>query len=139
MADIISNAKVFIDFGTTSPAAGLQALAGGAIWLQFLDQMKVSDGRSVEVKTVIGKKRGGGFKRKPGGGTLMLTENRHNPQQVNWAKLKRDESIFMIMVQDENGGTREKFLSCTVSKYDESKSSEGEHQDEIEIAFLDSV
>lgn len=139
MADIISQSKIFVDFGATTPAAGAVGLPGGAIWLQNVTKVQVTDDRSVEVVKAIGKKRGAGFRRKAGGGKLMVSENRHTPPQCDWRKLKRDEKVFMMMAQDENGGMREKWLQCTVSKVDRSLSDEGEHTDEIEIVFLDSV
>ena len=134
MAEIISQSKIYVDFGATAGGSG-----GGSIWLEFAASLKVTDGRSVEVVKAIGKKRGAGYRRKAGGGALALTENRHDRPQVDWRKVKRDEKIFTVTTQDENGGVREKFLRCTVSKIDKSLSDEGEHQDEIEIMFLDSV
>lgn len=134
MADIISNGKIFADFGATPGGSG-----GGAILLDYVTQMKVTDERKVEVTKAIGKKRGAGFRRKAGGGMLTLTEDRHRPRQVNWRKLQNEGKIFTIIAADEDGGEREKFLSCTVSNVGRSASAEGEHQDEIEIAFLDSV
>lgn len=134
MGEILSQTKIFVDFGATPGGSG-----GGAIWLQRVSSLKVTDDRSVDVVKAIGVKGGAGFRRKSGGGTLMLTENRQDDPQVDWRKLKSDEKIFMMMAQDENGGPREKWFSCTVSKVDRSASDEGEHTDEIEIKFLSSV
>jgi hypothetical protein len=134
MGEILSQTKIFADFGATAGGS-----PGGAIWLQRISSMKVTDERSVEVVKAIGIEGGAGFRRKTGGGTLMLTENRQDKPQVDWRKLKRDKKIFMIMAQDENNGQREKFFSCTVSKIDRSASDEGEHTDEIELKFLSSI
>lgn len=133
MADIISNAKIYCDFpaGVGSP--------GGNILLDFGSSLKETDGRSTEVVKAIGKKRGAGFRRKSGGGMLALTENRHNKHQINWWKLKASEVVFTITVQDENGGMRQKYLKCTISKIDTNRTDENEHTNEIEIAFLDAT
>lgn len=134
MAEIISNGKIYVDFGATSGGSG-----GGAILLDFAASLKVTDESSTDVVKSIGKRRGAGFRDKAGGFTLMLTENRQTTPQVNWRAVKRDKKIFTITVQDENGGIREKFRPCKVSKVDRSLSDEGEHQDEIEIKALDAV
>lgn len=134
MANIISQSKIYVDMSATGGGS-----PGGSVLLEFADSLKITDGRSVDIVKAIGKKRGAGFRRKSGGLTLMLTESRQDRPQVDWRKVKRDEKVFTITTQDENGGVREKFLKCTVSKVDKSMSAEGEHQDEIEIVALDSV
>jgi hypothetical protein len=139
MPDVISQSKIYADFGATASVGGAGGSAGGAILLEFAESLKDTDERSVDIVKAIGKKRGAGYRRKAGGGTIMITENRQNFPQVDWRKVKRDEKIFTITVQDENGGVRQKFLKCTVSKVDRSMSAEGEHQDEIEIKYLDAV
>ncbi len=129
-----SNSKIFIDFGAT-PASPV----GGAIWLQAITSFKVTDQRSSEIKKAIGVRGGAGKIRKQGGGMIAMTETRQNKPQVDWRELLRNEKEFMVMVQDENNGPREKWFGVSVSKVDRSSTDEGEHTDEIELTFLRSV
>lgn len=130
--NLISNAKLYIDFGATQGGS-----AGGAIWLQRAKDLKDSDGRSVEVKKAIGVPGGAGVIFKEGGGTLTLSEYRQDAPQVRWRKLRKEKKFFVLAVQDE-GGVRQKFFNCTVSKVDRSLDEEGSHMDEIEIVYLSS-
>jgi hypothetical protein len=132
MAEIISQGKVFIDFGGTPGGSG-----GGAVWLEYLVSFKATDEGSTEAVKAIGKRRGAGFREKAGGFMLTLTENQQDTPQVNWRQLRKDKKRFMLIVQDENGGSRRKYFPCRVSKVSMTKSDEGEHQDEIEVAALD--
>ena len=59
--------------------------------------------------------------------------------QFDWRKAKKKNQILQITTQDENGGVREKFLRCTVSKVDKSMDDEGNHTDEIELIYGESV
>lgn len=136
MPEIISQAKIFVDFGA---APGVSGSVGGAIQLQFATKLQVNDARSTEGVKAIGVSGFAGFRDKQGGGTLQLTENRHTPRQVDWRKIKKERKYFMITTQDENGGVREKFLRCRVSKVDRGLDDEGMHTDEIEILFGDQV
>lgn len=133
MPNFISQSRIFADFGATAGGS-----AGGAVWLQNVMSMKVTDDRSTDVIKAIGVDGGAGFRRKTGGGTISLTENRVVNPIVDWRRLRKEGKQFMIMAQDEQGGVREKWLLCMVSKVDRSLSDEGEHQDEIEIKFLQS-
>jgi len=132
MGEMISNSKLFIDFGQTEGGSG-----GAAIWLQRCQNMKVSDDRGVEVKKALGVRRGAGFIRKQGGGTITISEYRQDDPQVRWRRLLKDEKIFILALQDDDG-VREKWFDCTVSKVDRSDNDDGEHMDEIEIKFLSS-
>lgn len=132
MGEMVSNSKLFIGFGRTDGGS-----AGGAIWLQRIQNMKVTDDRGVEVKKAMGVKRGAGFIRKGGGGTITLSEYRQDVPQVRWRRLLKEEKIFQLSLEDDDG-VREKWFSCTVSKVDRSDNEDGEHMDEIEIKFLSS-
>lgn len=134
MAEIISQTKIFADFGATTGGSG-----GGAIWLQHATKLQCTDERSAEGVKAIGVSGFAGIRRKQGGGKIMLTENRVDDPQVAWRALLKDRKYFMIMVQDENGGVREKYLHCTVSKVDRSSDDEGQHTDEIEIIYSSQV
>lgn len=134
MGEVLSQTKLFIDYGGTAASPG-----GGAVWLDRVTSFKDTDERSVEVVKAIGVSGGAGYRRKPGGGTLALTELRQGKPQVDWRRLLRDRKLFMIMAQDEDGGPRQKWFRCTVSKVDRSASDEGEHTDEIEIKYLEST
>lgn len=132
--ELISNAKVYIDFGPTEGGS-----AGGAIWLERVQNLKVTDERGVEVKKALGVRGGAGYVRKNGGGTLTISEYRHANPQVRWRRLWKEEKVFMIMMQDDaEDGVREKWFDCTVSKVDRSSDEDGNHMDEVEIKFLDS-
>lgn len=130
--NLISNAKLYVDFGATQGGSG-----GGAIWLQRAKDLKDSDDRSVEVRKAIGVPGGAGFIRKEGGGTITISEYRQDVPQVRWRKLRKDRKVFMIMIQDDDG-VRQKWFSCTVSKVDRSLDDEGTHMDDIEIKYLSS-
>lgn len=131
MGDMISNSRLFVDANATDGGT-----SGAALWLEFVQNMKVTDERGVEVKKVMGKKRGGGFIRKGGGGTITISEYRQTDPQVPWRRWCREDKIFGLFLQDDDG-IREKWFFCTVSKVDRSDNEEGEHMDEIEIKFLD--
>lgn len=130
--EIVSNAKLFIDFGPTEGGSG-----GGAIWLQRVQNLKVTDDRGVEVRKALGVRGGAGFTRKQGGGTLTISEYRQADPQVRWRRIQRDEKVFQMALQDDDG-VREKWFDCTVSKVDRSADEDGNHMDEIEIKFLSS-
>ncbi len=130
--NLISNAKLFIDFGATEGGSG-----GAALWLQRAQNMKVTDERGVEVKKAIGVRGGAGFVRKEGGGTITISEYRQDEPQVRWRRLIKDAKVFMLTVQDDDG-VREKWFNCTVSKVDRSLDDDANHMDEIEIKFLSS-
>ena len=139
MGEIISQTRIFIDYGATAAIPGATARSGGAaLFLNRISQLKVTDERSVEILKAIGVNGGAGFRYKTGGGTIMVTEYRQGKPQVNWRQMRNDRKQFMLMMQDEDGGVREKFMRCTVSKVDRSASDEGEHTDEVEIKFLES-
>ncbi len=132
MGEMISNSKLFLDYGPTQGGSG-----GGAIWLQRIQNIKVTDDRGVEVKKALGVRGGAGFIRTEGGGTITLSEYRQDAPQVRWRQLLKDRKIFMLALQDDDG-VREKWFSCTVSKVDRSDDEDGNHMDEIEIKFLSS-
>lgn len=132
MGNMISNAKLYIDFGETEGGSG-----GGAIWLQFVQSIKDSDDRSVEVKKAMGVRGGAGFIRKQGGGTLALSEYRQDDPQVSWRQLLKDEKIFTVSIQDDDG-VRQRWFDCTVSKADRDDDDDGGHMDSIEIKYLSS-
>jgi hypothetical protein len=132
MGEMISNSKLFIDFGPTQGGS-----AGGAIKLDRVQNMKVSDERGVEVKKALGVRGGAGFIRKQGGGTITISEYRQDDPQVRWRRLMKDEKIFVLALQDDDG-VREKWFDCTVSKVDRSADEDGNHMDEIEIKYLSS-
>lgn len=132
MGEMISNSKLFIDFGATEGGS-----AGGSIWLQRVQNIKVTDERGVEVKKALGVRGGAGFIRKQGGGTITISEYRQDDPQVLWRRLLRDEKIFGLALQDDDG-VREKWFDCTVSKIDRTADDDGNHMDEIEIKFLSS-
>jgi hypothetical protein len=132
MGEMISNGKIFIDFGPTSGGSG-----GGAVWLQRINNFKVQDERGVEIKKAIGVRGGAGFIRKQGGGTVTLSEYRQDEPQVRWRRLIKDEKVFLLSFQDDDG-VREKWFNCTVSKVDRTDDDDGNHMDEIEIKFLSS-
>lgn len=132
-----SQSKIFIDFGA-SPAGGIGS-GGGALWLQTIANMEITDERDVKIVKAIGVAGGAGYRHVEGGGGIMITDNRVINPAVRWRTLKRNKMIFMLMSQDENGGTREKWFNCTVGKIDRSMSDEGEHQDKVDLKFLSSV
>ncbi len=132
MGEMISNSKLFIDFGATEGGS-----AGGAIWLQRVQNMKVTDERGVEVKKALGVRGGAGFIRKQGGGTITISEYRQDVPQVRWRRLLKEEKRFGLSLQDDDG-VREKWFDCTVSKVDRTADDDGNHMDEIEIKFLSS-
>lgn len=129
MNNLISNAKLFVDFGATFGGS-----AGGAIWLQRAKDLKDTSAKSAEGKKAIGVKGFAGVIRKNGGGTLALSEYRQDEPQVRWRKLEEDGKFFTLVVQDE-GGVRQKWFNCTISKVDRSLDEEGNHMDEIEIIY----
>ncbi len=131
MLNFTSNSKLFVDFGATLGGSG-----GGAVLLQAVTSAKETEEGSIEVKPAIGVRGGAGMIEKQGGGTIMLTETRHNPPQVKWRQLKRDKKYFMVMCQDEDNGPRQKWFNVRVSKVERSMSAEGEHTDEIELKYL---
>ena len=132
--DLISNAKLFIDFGPTDGGS-----AGGSLFLERVTNFKVTDERGAEVKKALGKRGGAGLIHKEGGGTLMLTELRHANPQVRWRTLRKEKKWFQIALQDDDpDGVREKWFDCQVSKVDRSADDDGNHTDEIEIKFLSS-
>lgn len=127
---MISNAKLYIDFGETPGGSG-----GGALWLQFVQNLKDTDDRSVEVKKAMGVRGGAGFIRKEGGGTITLSEYRQDDPQVRWRQLLKDGKVFLIALQDDDG-VRQKWFDCTVSKVDRDDDDDGNHMDSIEIKYL---
>jgi hypothetical protein len=132
--DLISNSKLYIDFGPTDGGS-----AGGSLWLERIQNMKVTDERGAEVKKALGKRGGAGVIRKQGGGTITLSEYRHQNPQVRWRVLLKEGKWFQLALQDEgDDGVREKWFDCTVSKVDRSADEDGNHMDEIEIKFLSS-
>lgn len=132
--DLISNTKLFIDFGPTEGGS-----SGGAILLERIQNMKVTDERGVEVKKAMGVRGGAGYVRKNGGGTITLSEYRHADPQVRWRQLWKEDKVFQLALQDDHDdGVREKWFDCTVSKVDRSDDEDGNHMDEIEIKFLTS-
>lgn len=131
MANMISDAGLYIDFGEDGDAAG------AALKLEYVQNLKEADGRSVEVKKAMGVKGGAGVIRKNGGGTLTLSEYRHDDPQVRWRRLRKLGTFFTLSVQDE-GGVRQKWFSCTVSKIDRDDDDDGNHMDSIEIVYLQS-
>lgn len=128
-----SQSKIFIDFG-----AGASGSPGGAIQLLSITDGEANSDKSVEVVTTIGVDGGAGWRTKTGGGTITFTELRQKKPQVKWRRLEKEKTEFMIMAQDENGGPREKWLPCRISKVERSMDSEGKHTDKIEIKFLQS-
>jgi hypothetical protein len=131
---MISDADLFIDFGATEGGTG-----GAAILLEYVTNMKVTDERGVETKKTIGGRRKGakGYIRKKGGGKIMLTELRHASPKVSWNRLWDDDKVFMLVAQDDaEDGVREKWFGVTVSKADRGMDDEGNHTNEIELAFL---
>jgi hypothetical protein len=136
MGDMISNSRLFIDFGATPGGSG-----GGAIWLQRVQNIKVTDERGTEVKKAMGVKGGAGFIRKQGGGTIVISEYRQDIPQVRWRRLLKDGKVFGLSLQDGETfgeGVREKWFDVTVSKVDRSGDDDGNHMDEIELKFLSS-
>lgn len=137
MAEVISQSKIFVDFNAGT--GGGTTIAGGAIWCQYLTKVDAKDAGSVEGVKGIGSRGFVGVREKAGGGTANFTENRVDKPQVNWRKLKRTKKYFTITIQDENGGPREKYLRCRVSKVDHSLDDEGQHIDEIEVIYAEQV
>lgn len=132
--DLISNAKLYVDFGPTEEGS-----AGGSIWLERISNMKVTDERGAEVKKALGKRGGAGVIRKEGGGTITLSEYRHENPQVRWRRLRDEEVWFQLALQDDApDGVREKWYDCTVAKVDRTADEDGNHMDEIEIKFMSS-
>lgn len=134
MGEIISQTKLYADFGATPGGSG-----GGAVWMQRVTNFKVTDARSTEGVRAVGVRGFAGVREKEGGGTIALTELRQDTPQIDWRKIKKDRKYFMLTAQDENGGVREKFLRCRVSKVDRSADDDGNHTDEIEIIFGEAV
>lgn len=130
--DLVSNADIFIDFGATEGGS-----SGAALKLERCTNMKVTDERSVEVKKAIGVRGGAGYIRKNGGGKIMLTELRYQKPPFSWQRLWKDNKQLMIVAQDEGeDGVRERWYGVTVSKIDRGMDDEGNHTNEIELAFL---
>lgn len=136
MAEIISQTKVFIDFGA---AAGVAGSIGGAIWLQRLTKFQVTDARSTEGVKAIGVSGFAGVREKQGGGTIAITELRQDSAQVDWRQIKKERKYFTLTTQDENNGKRSKFLRCRISKVDRGADDEGMHTDEIEVIYGEEV
>lgn len=128
-----SQTKLFIDFPATTGGSG-----GGALLIPDADKMDVTDDGEVKVVKTIGVGPAG-HREVLGGQMIKLTVNRSAAPAVKWRRLKKDKKYFMLMVQDENGGSREKFFNCRVSKIGRTANAEGEHQDEIEIAATANV
>lgn len=130
--NLISNAKLFVDAGPTEDGT-----PGSALWLQRIQNMKETDERGVEVKKAIGVRGGAGYVRKNGGGTITLSEYRTTDPQVPWRRWLKDDKVFLLSVQDDDG-VRQKWFGCTVSKVDRTLDDDANHMDEIEIKFLSS-
>lgn len=134
MGEIISNSKIYLDASAT-PGGAIAA----SLWLQRITSFKVTDAESAEGKKAIGVKGFAGYVRKNGGGTIAITELRQDKPQFDWRKAKKKNQTLQITTQDENGGVREKFLRVVVSKVDKSLDDEGNHVDEIELLYGESV
>jgi hypothetical protein len=134
MADSVSQAKIFADFGAV---AGIAGVAGGSVLLKKCKSFDVKDGRSTEVQTSIGVENGSGFRRKQGGLELELQVYREVGKQpeVDWYALNNVRATFTITTQDEFNGRRNSY-TCQVSKIDEKKDSEGMHEDTVTLAAL---
>lgn len=140
MLNFTSNSKAFIDFGASAASAASPiAQPGGAIWLQAVSNVEEDDEGSVETKPAMGVSGAAGFITKEGGKKLTVTEYRQTKPQVKWRALKKAKTLFMFMVQDENGGPRQKWFPCRVSKVTRGSDAEGKHEDKIEIVALDGL
>lgn len=84
--------------------------------------------------------RPGGFFDKPGGLVLTITETPEIPEEINWAKLKRDKEYFTINVQYKGGaklGKREQYVDCRVAEVSSPKAGDdGEAEREIIVKAL---
>lgn len=128
-----SQIRLFIDFGSTVGGSG-----GSAVVIPDADKMDVTDEGEVKIVKAIGPGPAG-HRETAGGQMLKLTINRSQNPTIRWRRLKKDKKYFMLMVQDENAGPREKFFNCRVSKVGRTDNAEGEHQDEVEIAAISSL
>lgn len=133
MAENVSQAKIFVDFGQVAGIAGVPA--GGSVLLKKCKKMSVKDGSSVDVTTSIGIFGGSGFRDKQGGLEIELVIYREIGRlpEVNWYAIKQARVTFTLTTQDEFNGRRESF-TCRVSKIDSEKDPEGVHEDTVTLA-----
>lgn len=110
--------------------------------LKRVKKMVPKDEATTEFATFTSHEgRPGGFFDKPGGIVITITETPEIPEEVNWAKLKRDKESFTLNVQYKGGaklGKREQYVDCRVSEVSSPEvGDDGEATREVILKSLD--
>lgn len=134
MGEIVSNAKFFADFSSTSSTG--RSTGGASRLLTKVKSADVKDDRDIEVVKASGVEQGAGFREMQGGGELSLAVYRETgpTPETNWRKLKSDKKIFTFTIADEQGGQRESF-TCRVAKIDSKDDENGVHEDTVTLKY----
>jgi hypothetical protein len=110
--------------------------SAGNVRLRRVKSCDVSDGRSTEAVNAVGSDAPIGFRDKPGAMSLTLEVYDEPAPEVDYFALKLAREEFDFVIQDD-GGKRQQFIPCRVSKIDRSKNDEGEHMLSVEIIALE--
>ena len=131
-AAFVSQGKILIDM------PGPRGKAGQLLTCEKFD---VKEGGSVEGVVTIGVNEGAGHREKQGAHTISMTFIRtagSNPE-VDWVYAKQTKKRFTISTEDDDGGLKQSWLYCRVSKIDPSKDPDGNHKDEVEVVALQRI
>ena len=118
----------------TKAALGWEDDIHGAINLEDIEDFSISDdGSAAAVFNVTGNPIGAEFP--PGAKTISLTERKKKSPQINWRRLRKEESEATLYV-DEIGGELWAYR-VVVSKIDSSSDNQSKHQRTIELIALE--
>lgn len=126
MSDVASQGEIFVNIA-----------GGGLKLLERVKNLDIKDGRSTEVVTAIGVKRGAGFRRKQGGFEIDMTvyDQVGRSPEIDWWKVNESEAVFDLITQTEGDAFRYTYL-CKVSKIDVKEDAEGNFENTITLACL---